>query len=152
MYEDFDDLRENCPVEYVMEIAVDLHLADADRLAAVWEVTGDGEFRIGLTQLVTDFWEGAVRAREDVEIDLLAAEVLLDSYHDDDMGHSLYLEMHVYCGTEQVGDLCWSVLEDEGEAVKFEKSAPARIVDLLDRRADTQGLRCTVEVNEIREL
>lgn len=151
MYEDFDDLRENCPVEYVMEIAVDLHHADADRLAAVWEVTGDGEFRIGLTQQVTDFWEGAVRAKEDVDVDLLAAEVLLDSYHDDDMGHSLYLEMHAYCGTEKVGNLCWSVFESEGEAVKFEKSAPAKIVDLLGRWTGTDGLQCTVEVNEIRE-
>lgn len=152
MYEDFDDLRDNCPVEYVMEIAIDLHHTDAERLDEVWEVTGDGEFRIGLTQLVTDHWEKAVRAKQDVDIDLLAMEVLLDSYRDDEMGYSLYLEMHAYCGTDAVGDLCWSVLESDDEAVRFEKSASGGIIDLLERWVDSQGLRCSVEVEEIREL
>ncbi len=152
MYEDFDDLRENCPVEYQVEIAVDLLHVDADRLDEVWKVTADGEFRIALTQQITDFWEGAVRERGDVAIDLLAMEILLDSYQDREMGHSLYLEMHAYCGTDGVGDLCWSVLADETLTVRFEKEAAPKFIELLGRWTSTEGLHSNVEVEEIREL
>lgn len=152
MYEDFDDLRENCPAEYQMEIAIDLHHGDSARLDAIWKVTGDGEFRLGLTRQITDFWEGAVRERGEVEVDLLAMEILLDSYHDAEMGHSLYLEMHAYCGTGDVGDLCWQVFDDEALTVRFEKEAAPKIIELIGRREAVAGLRCTVEVEEVREL
>ena len=152
MYEDFDDLRDNCPVEFEMDIAIDLNHDDPDQLESIWRVAGDGEFRLALTQQVTDFWEGAVRERGDVAIDLLAMEVLLDSYEDEEMGHSLYLEMHAYCGTDDVGELCWSVLEDDAMAQRFEKTAPAKILELLGRWVDVDDLHCGVEVDEIREI
>ena len=61
MYEDFEDLRDNCPAEIKALIAVDLMHDDQEKLDAVWQVTADGEFRLALNQAVTDFWEKAVR-------------------------------------------------------------------------------------------
>lgn len=154
MYQDFEDLRDNCPAEIQVEIAIDFQHDDPERLDEIWAATRDGEFRLSLTQRVTDFWEGIVRERGGAAIpeDGLAMEVLLDSYNDPEMGYSLYLEMHAYCGTEAIGELCWTVFDDEKLTVEFEKRMSGLTPELIDKWVDTAGLRCSCEVPEIREL
>jgi uncharacterized protein with NAD-binding domain and iron-sulfur cluster len=68
------------------------------------------------------------------------------------MGSTLYLELHAYCGTEEIGELCWEVFDDEARAVAFEKELAARVPQLLEKFAPGAGLRCEVELNEIEEL
>ena len=154
MYKDFEDLRDNCPAEIKADIAIDYHHSDPARLDKIWAVTGDGEFRLSLVQKVTDFWEGAVRARggDLVPEDGLAIEVLVDSYKDREMGYSMYLELHAYCGTEGIGDLCWSVFDGEKLAVDFEKHLAEEVPALLQNWIPESGLRCEVELTEICEL
>ena len=154
MYEDFEDLRDNCPAEIKALIAVDLLHDDQEKLDEVWQVTSDGEFRLALNQAVTDFWEKAVRNKGGaaVPVDGLAIEILLDSFTDPDMGSSLYLELHAYCGTEGIGDLCWKVFDDEDRAVAFEKEFSDKATEILARWAPDSGVRCEVELNEVEEL
>ena len=147
MYEDFEDLRDNCPAEIEANIAVDFLHDDLEHLANVWPATGDGEFRLALIQAVTDYWEGAVRDKggETVPVDGFAIEILIDSFSDPDMGSSLYLELHAYCGTEEIGEICWSVFDDEPLAVAFEKTLTAAVPELLDKTAPGAG--CGVRSN-----
>ena len=108
MYRDFEDLRDNCPAEIKADIAIDFNHSDAAALEAFWPSTEDGEFRLSLVQRVSDFFEHEVRRRggDLVPEDGFAIEILVDSYHDPEMGYSMYLEAHAYCGTEKIGDLC----------------------------------------------
>jgi len=154
MYEDFEDLRDNCPAEIKALIAIDLDHEDQDKLDAVWPVTADGEFRLALTQAVSDFWEKAVRENgaSEVPVDGFAIEILLDSFTDPVMGSSLYLELHAYCGTEGIGELCWKVFDDEDRAIAFEKEFSERAVEILGRFAPNSGVRFDVELNEVEEL
>ena len=76
----------------------------------------------------------------------------MDSYHDPDMGHSMYLELHAYCGTEGIGDLAWKVFEDDTREARFRKAMPPLIADLLGRLAPGSGVRVTLEVHEVEEL
>jgi hypothetical protein len=154
MYEDFEDLRDNCPAEIKAVIAIDFLHDDQDKLNALWPVTSDGEFRLALNQAVTDFWETAVRDKGagSVPVDGFAIEILLDSFSDPDMGSSLYLELHAYCGTEGIGELCWKVFDDEDRAVEFEKTFAARVPEILAKWAPDSGLRCEVELNEMEEM
>jgi hypothetical protein len=154
MYEDFEDLRDNCPAEIKAMIAVDLDHEDQEKLDAAWPVTGDGEFRLALTQAVSDFWENAVREKggEAVPVDGFAIEILLDSFSDPVMGSSLYLELHAYCGTEGIGELCWKIFDDEDRAVAFEKEFSERVPEILARWAPGSGVRCDVELNEVEEM
>ncbi|MBU8870983.1 MAG: hypothetical protein KOO60_09005 [Gemmatimonadales bacterium] len=154
MYQDFEDLRDNCPAEIKAEIAIDYHHSDPARLQEIWDATEDGEFRLYLVQKVTDFWEKAVRAKggDNVPEDCLAMDIMVDSYHDPEMGYSMYLELHAYCGTEGIGNLCWSVFDDETQAVDFEKLLAAEVPVLLRKGISDSGLRCEVELSEICEL
>ena len=158
MYRDFEDLRDNCPAEIKADIAIDFHHEDPEALAAFWPVTEDGEFRLSLVQRVSDFWEGEVRTRaadrtgKEIPEDCLAMEILVDSYHDREMGHSMYLELHAYCGTEAIGDLAWQVFADDPLEARFRKEMPPRIADLLGRHAPGSGVTCALEVNEVEEL
>ncbi len=154
MYEDFEDLRDNCPAEIKALIAVDLMHDDQAKLDEVWQITADGEFRLALNQAVTDFWENAVRDKggDSVPVDGLAIEIQLDSFTDPEMGSSLYLELHAYCGTEGIGDLCWKVFDDEARAVAFEKEFSVKVIEILARWAPDSGVRCDVELNEVEEL
>jgi len=152
-YRDFDDLRDNCPAAYRAEIAIDLNHADPQKLAAAWTATGDGEFRLALTGAAADFWEKEVRARgTDVPVDHFAMEIVVDSYADSDMGHSLYLEGNAYCGSEEVGAICWTVLEDDELERAFADTMAAKVIEILDRHTDSSGLTCQVEVIEVEEL
>ena len=154
MYEDFEDLRDNCPAEIKASIAIDLDHEDQAKLDEVWPVTGDGEFRLALTQAVSDFWENAVRdtGGDSVPVDGFAIEILLDSFSDPVMGSSLYLELHAYCGTEGIGELCWKIFDDEERALAFEKEFSARVPEILAKWAPDSGVRCDVELNEVEEL
>jgi len=154
MYEDFEDLRDNCPARIKAVIAIDFLHDDQDQLDALWPITADGEFRLALNQAVTDFWENAVRDKGAgaVPVDGLAIEILLDSFTDPDMGSSLYLELHAYCGTEGIGELCWKVFDDEHRAVKFEKIFAARVPEILGKWAPDSGVRCEVELTEVEEM
>ena len=154
MYEDFEDLRDNCPAEIKAAIAIDFLHVDQDQLDTLWPVTTDGEFRLALNQAVTDFWENAVRDKGagSVPVDGFAIEILLDSYTDPDMGSSLYLELHAYCGTEDIGNLCWTVFDDEDRAVKFEKTFAALVPEIMARWAPESGVRCEVELTEVEEM
>jgi hypothetical protein len=154
MYEDFEDLRDNCPAEIKAAIAIDFLHDDQDPLDALWPITADGEFRLALNQAVTDFWENAVRDKGagSVPVDGFAIEILLDSYTDPDMGSSLYLELHAYCGTEGIGDLCWKVFDDEDRAVEFEKTFTGRMAEIFGKWAPGSGVRCEVELSEVEEL
>ena len=93
MYEDFEDLRDNCPVEIKADIALDFTHKEMEKLQEFWPFTSDGEFRLYLTSRVSDFWERAVRTRggDKVPEDCLAMVIMVDSFQDPDMGHSLYL-------------------------------------------------------------
>lgn len=154
MYEDFEDLRDNCPAEIKAAIAIDLDHEDQEKLDAVWPFTGDGEFRLALTQAVSDFWENAVRNEggKTVPEDGFAIEIILDSFTDPVMGSSLYLELHAYCGTEGIGELCWKIFDDEDRAVAFEKEFSVKVPEILARWAPDSGVRCDVELNEVEEM
>lgn len=154
MYHDFEDLRDNCPSEIKADIALDFLHDDADRLEAFWPRTADGEFRLSLVQRVSDFFEREVRRRggDLVPEDGFAIEILVDSYHDPEMGYSLYLELHAYCGTEDIGDLAWSVFEDDALEAEFRKVLPGQVGDLLARLAPDSGVTCRAEVTEVEEL
>ncbi len=154
MYEDFEDLRDNCPVEIKADIALDFFHDDMDKLTAFWPFTSDGEFRLYLTQRVTDFWEKAVRARggERVPEDCLAMAILVDSYQDPEMGHSLYLELHAYCGTEFVGELTWDTFDEQALEDEFMKVLPGQVADLVAQMAPAPGIRCEVEISEVAEV
>ncbi len=154
MYRDFEDLRDNCPVEIKADIALDFHHADPAKLTEFWPLTTDGEFRLYLTQRVTDFWERAVRARggERVPEDCLAMVILVDSYQDIDMGHSLYLELHAYCGTEAVGELTWDTFDEPSLEEEFMKVLPLKVADLVAQMAPAPGISCEVEISEVAEL
>ncbi len=154
MYRDFEDLRDNCPVEIKADIALDFYHEDPEKLAAFWPFTTDGEFRLYLTQRVSDFWERAVRSRggDKVPEDCLAMNILVDSYQDQDMGHSLYLELHAYCGTEEIGELTWDTFDDEALEAEFMKVLPGQVDDLVARMAPVRGLRCEIEISEVAEL
>jgi hypothetical protein len=156
-YKDFDDLRDNCPAEIQADIAIDLLHDDADRLAAVWPATHDGGFRLALTQAAADYWEAAVKAAaatvgRSLPEDHFAVEILVDSYADPDMGHTVLLELHAYCGTEQVGELCWDVFDDAAVETRFCKGFPERVLALLAEHTDTAGLGCDVELTEVAEV
>ena len=135
-------------------LLVDFLHDDQDRLKVLWPITADGEFRLALNQAVTDFWENAVRDKGagSVPVDGFAIEIMLDSYTDPDMGSSLYLDLHAYCGTEGIGDLCWKVFDDEDRAVAFEKEFSDKATEILARWAPDSGVRCEVELNEVEEL
>lgn len=153
MYQDFDDLRDNCPFELKADIAVDFKHPDPDKLAEVWPATGDGEFRLSLTQAVSDFWEREVRERGlDVPEDGFASEIIVDSYLDKDMGASLFLELHAYCGTDGIGDLAWGVFADDRLERVFAKEMEQKIPAILERTAPGAGLTVEVEVTEVAEL
>ena len=154
MYKDFDDLRDNCPAEIQADIALDFHHTDPERLEEIWSVTGDGEFRLSLVQKVTDFWEKTIRAKsgDSIPEDGLAIEIVIDSYNDPEMGYSMYLELHAYCGTEKIGDLCWSTFDDEKLTMEFENQIVNEVPALIDKWVPSSDLRCEVEVTEICEL
>jgi hypothetical protein len=154
MYQDFEDLRDNCPAEIKADIAIDYHHDDPAALAEFWPGTEDGEFRLSLVQRVTDFWEREVRTRggDLVPDDGFAIEILLDSYGDQEMGYSMYLELHAYCGTEEIGELAWQVFEDDDLEVTFGKVLADRLADLLGRHFPGSGVSVTLEVNEVEEL
>lgn len=154
MYRDFEDLRDNCPAEIKADIALDFHHDDPDTLSAFWPLTGDGEFRLYLTSRVSDFWEKAARQRGAGRIpdDHLAIDILVDSYQDPDMGHSLFLELHAYCGSEEVGELVWDTFDDESLEQEFERNLSLQVADLVARMQPVRGLRCEVEISELAEL
>jgi hypothetical protein len=154
MYEDFEDLRDHCPAHIRAAIAIDFLHPDQDRLDALWPATGEGEFRLAVVQAVTEFWEKAVRDQGagSVPVDGFAIEILLDSYTDPDMGSSLYLDLHAYCGTEEIGDLCWRVFDDEDRAVAFEQEFAGRVPEILARWEPDSGVRCEVELTEVEEM
>ncbi|HPF69203.1 MAG TPA: hypothetical protein PLQ13_00915 [Candidatus Krumholzibacteria bacterium] len=156
-YHDFDDLRDNRQAELQADIAIDLVHPDPARLDAAWPATGDGGFRLSLTQAVADFWEKAVhdaaKAKgKTVPEDHFAIEILVDSYADPDMGHSLLLELHAYCGTEALGELCWAVFDTAALETAFCREFPARTLALLGELTDLGGFGCEVEVTEVAEI
>lgn len=154
MYKDFEDLRDNCPAEIQADIAVDFLHDDPEALAAFWPVTADGEFRLGLTQRISDYWERAIREQGagGVPEDGLAIEILVDSFADPDMGHSLYLELHAYCGTVAIGELTWEVFDTPDLEAAFVKTLPGLIMDMVGRLAPGSGVRCEIEITEVAEL
>ena len=154
MYEDFEDLRDHCPAEIKATVAIDFLHDDQDHLDAAWSTTGDGEFRLALIQAVTDFWEKAVRDKGagSIPVDGLAIEIMLDSFSDPVMGSSLYLELHAYCGTEGIGEICWKVFDDEDRTVVFEKEFSAQVPEILAKWAPDSGVRCEVELTEVEEI
>ncbi len=154
MYEDFEDLRDNCPAEIKADIAIDIEHDDLARLAEIWAVTGDGEFRLYLNQAISNFWETQVRTRgsQVVPDDGFAIEILIDSYTDPDMGSTLYLELHAYCGTEGIGDLAWQVFEDDKLEREFARLMADKTPQLLQEKVNAAGVRCDVEVTEVEEL
>lgn len=153
MYRDFEDLRDNCAFSLRADIAIDLTHDDPRRLAVSWEATADGGFRLALTDAVTKFWEDEVRRRGGGTLadDAIAIEIMVDSYTDPDMGSSLYLELHAYCGTEGVGDLCWRVFDDDELERTFGSTMSAKVGELLEAVAPGHGLHCVVEVTEVEE-
>jgi hypothetical protein len=153
MYRDFEDLRDNCPMSLRADIAIDLMHDDPRALAVAWQATSDGGFRLALTDAVTRFWEDEVRQRAGGKLDddALAIEIMVDSYTDPEMGSSLYLELHAYCGTEGVGDLCWRVFEDDELERRFGVTMGAKVSEMLEAVAPGHGLNCVVEVTEVEE-
>jgi hypothetical protein len=155
-YKDFEDLRDRCPAEIKAEIAVDFGHDDPARLDALWPTTTDGGFRLSLTSMVAEYWEGAVRAAAEtagrpVADDHFAIEIEVDSYADPEMGHTLLLDLRAYCGTERVGELCWDTFDTAALETQFCRDLPARIVARLAEDTDTVGLRCEVEITEVAE-
>ena len=156
-YRDFDDLRANRAAEIRADIAVDLEHPDPPRLDEAWAVAADGEFRLSLTQAVADHWERILRetaaaAGRPVPDDHFAIEIVVDSYADAEMGHTLLLELHAYCGSEELGELCWDVFDDAAAETRFCREFPARVLELLGARGPVDGLACTVELTEVQEL
>jgi hypothetical protein len=153
MYRDFEDLRDNCPAEIRADIAIDFDHPDPARLRELWPATGDGEFRLALTQAVSDFWDREVRAAGAGQVpeDGFASEMIVDSYRDDEMGSTLFLELHAYCGTEEIGELAWKIFEDDALERKFAAEMEGRIPDLFERAAPGAQVTVTVEVNEVAE-
>lgn len=152
-YRDFEDLRDNAPAAYRLEIAVDVEHDDPERLAELWSATAEGEFRLTLTGAAGRFWERELRLRhEDVPDDHFSVEVVVDSYADPEMGHSMYLEATAYCGSETVGEQCWDMLEDDELERQFSQHLSKRVGELIGPFADAAGLRCEVEVVEVAEL
>jgi len=154
MYEDFEDLRENCPAEIKADIAIDVEHDDPERQGAIWAATADGEFRLYLNSAVSEFWETEVRSRggNAVPDDGFAIEIVLDSFTDKEMGSTLYLELHAYCGTEGIGDLAWKVFEDDALERRFSRMMEAKVPGLLSDVTDASGMTCVVEVTEVEEL
>ena len=155
MYEDFEDLRDNCPAEIKAEIAIDLEHDDLNRLDEVWPTTTDGEFRLYLNSAVSNFWENEVRTRggQSVPEDGFAIEIIVDTFTDPEMGSTLYLELHAYCGTEGIGELAWSVFEDDKLERSFAEAMAVKVVELLGNTGlDVDGIRCEVEVTEVEEV
>ncbi len=154
MYEDFEDLRDNCPAEIKADIAIDIEHDDPVRLAEIWAVTGDGEFRLYLNQAISNFWENQVRNRGSkiVPDDGFAIEILIDSYTDPDMGSTLYLELHAYCGTEGIGDLAWQVFEDDKLEREFARLMADKTPQLLQEKVNAAGVPGDIEVTEVEEL
>ena len=154
MYEDFDDLRANCPAEIKAQVAIDLIHDDPLRLAEIWPAVEDGEFRLSLVQVVTDFWEKEIRTKggNNVPVDGFAIEIIVDSYSDRDMGSSLYLELHAYCGTEGIGDLAWDVFENDKIERRFASDMAAQVPIILEKASPGAGVACEVEVTEVEEL
>ena len=155
MYEDFEDLRDNCPAEIKADIAIDLEHDDLDHLDTIWPITTDGEFRLYLNSAVSGFWENEVRTRggQAVPEDCFAVEIVIDTFTDPEMGSTLYLELHGYCGTEGIGDLAWQVFADDKLEREFARVMAAKVLELLrEAKADITGVRCDVEVTEVEEV
>jgi hypothetical protein len=154
MYEDFEDLRDNCPSRIKADIAMDIEHSNPARLSAIWIATGDDEFRLHLNQTVSDFWEKEVRTRggADVPEDGFAIEIVIDSFTDQEMGSTLYLDLQAYCGTEAIGELAWKIFEDDTLERRFAKEMAAKVPELLGAVTSTAGMICDVEVTEVEEL
>ena len=154
MYEDFEDLRDNCPAEIKADIAIDIEHDDEARLKEIWPATQDGEFRLYLNSAVSGFWENEVRSRggDNVPDDGFAIEIVIDSFTDPEMGSTLYLELHAYCGTEGIGDLAWQVFEDDKLERKFSSLMEDKVPTLLREATKADGVSCVVEVTEVEEL
>lgn len=154
MYEDFEDLRDNCPAEIKADIAIDIEHGDPERLAEIWATTEGGEFRLYLNGAVGEFWENEVRTRGGgaVPDDGFAIEIMIDSFSDPEMGSTLYLELHAYCGTEGIGDLAWRVFEDDRLERRFAAMMADKVPELLADATDASGVSCVVEVTEVEEL
>ena len=103
---------------------------------------------------VSEFWETEVRGRggNAVPDDGLAIEIIIDSFTDKEMGSTLYLELHAYCGTEGIGDLAWKVFEDDTLERRFSKMMEGKVPVLLGEVTDASGMSCVVEVTEVEEL
>jgi hypothetical protein len=152
MYRDFEDLRDNCPFSLRADIAIDLTHDDPRRMNEIWPATADGGFRLALVDAVTKFWEDEVRQRGGkLSDDAIAIEIMVDSYTDPDMGSSLYLELHAYCGTEGVGDLCWRVFDDDELEAQFGRTMSVKILEMLEAVSPGHGLHCVVEIDEVEE-
>jgi len=152
-YRDFEDLRDNAPAAYKAEIAIDLGHADKERLSELWAATTDGEFRLTLTGAAGRFWERNLRLREsDIPEDHFAVEVVVDSYADPEMGHTIYLDAVAYCGSEEVGEQCWEMLADDDLERDFAAHLIKRVKEFISPHADPTGLECQVEVVEVSEL
>jgi hypothetical protein len=151
MYEDFEDLRDNCPARIKADIAMDIEHDNPARLAAIWVATGDDEFRLHLNQAVSDFWEKEVRAQggDTVPEDAFAIEIVIDSFTDQEMGSTLYLDLQAYCGTETIGELTWKIFEDDKIERRFSQAMATRVLGAV---TSTAGMVCDVEVTEVEEL
>ncbi len=154
MYQDFEDLRDNCPVEIKAEIAIDFLHDDAQRLAIAFESTADGEFRLSLNQAIADFWEEGLRKKmgDSFPENSFAIIILFDSYKDPEMGYSLFLELHAYCGTEEMGDMAWSMFDDAAMEIEYEKFVAEKAPEILNRFVKEPGISCTSEIMEMEEL
>ncbi len=154
MYQDFDDLRDNCPAEIKATIAIDIEHDDPERLLKIWPATEDGEFRLYLTSAISDFWESELRTRggDNVPDDCFAIEIMIDSFSDPEMGSTLYLELHAYCGTTGVGDLAWQVFDDDKLERTFAKIMAAKVPSILKETSGAEGVHCNVEVTDVEEV
>ncbi|MFT5315054.1 MAG: hypothetical protein ACI9UK_000885 [Candidatus Krumholzibacteriia bacterium] len=154
MYEDFDDLRDNCPAEVKATIAIDFEHDDAERLKKIWPATEDGEFRLYLTTAVSEFWESEVRKRggDNVPDDCFAIEIVIDSFSDPEMGSTLYLALRAFCGTKGVGDLAWKVFDDDKLERVFSEAMDVKVPALLKETSGAEDVRCVVEVTEVDEV
>ena len=122
-------------------------------MSALWAATADGEFRLALTGAAGRFWEDEVRgAGREVPDDHFAMELTVDAYADAEMGHTLYLDGVAYCGSEEVGEVCWEVLADDTRERRFAVDLAGRVKELLAGQPAAADLVCTVEVTEVAEL
>ena len=154
MYRDFEDLKARCPVTLRADVAIDLQHDDPAALADIWPATTDGAFRLYLVQRVSDFWEARIRDTGGAKVpdDGLAVEIEVDSYADGDMGHTLLLDLRIYCGTAAVGEAAWRILDDDELEARFGRELPGQVIDLLGEHVATAGLRVTAQVYEIEEM